>query len=147
MIMPLFPTLLLLFLLVPVAEIYLLIQVGREIGALPTVALVIATAVLGAWLLRRQGLSTLMRARGSLERGELPALEMLEGLILVVGGALLLTPGFVTDAVGFACLVPALRQAVIRRIVASGRWVRAEGGYGVGQPGNRVIDGEFRRED
>lgn len=145
--MPLFPLLLLLFLLIPVGEIYLLIQVGSEIGALPTVGLVIGTAVLGAWLLRHQGLSTLMRARESLDRGDLPALELLEGVILLVGGALLLTPGFVTDAIGFACLVPMLRQALVRQVVSRGQWVRREPPDDQGPPGGRVIDGEYRRED
>lgn len=145
--MPIFPILLLLFLLVPVAEIYLLIQVGREIGALPTVGLVIATAVLGAWLLRQQGISTLMRARESLDRGELPALQLLEGVILLVGGALLLTLGFVTDVIGFACLVPALRQALVRQVVARGQWVHSDTPEAPDQPGSRVIEGEFRRED
>lgn len=145
--MPLFPILLLLFLLVPVAEIYLLIKVGQEIGALPTIGLVVATAVLGAWLLRQQGLSTLMRAREMLDRGELPALQLLEGVILLVGGAMLLTPGFVTDVIGFACLVPALRQALVRQVVARGHWVRVETPADSERPGNRVIEGEFRRED
>lgn len=148
MIMPLFPALLLLFLLIPVAEIYLLIQVGSVIGALPTVGLVVGTAVLGAWLLRQQGFSTLMRARESLDRGELPALEMIEGLILLVGGALLLTPGFVTDTIGFACLVPALRRMLVRQIIDRGRWVRVDGvRREADQPGSRVIDGDYRREE
>lgn len=145
--MPLFPPLLIAFLLVPVAEIYLLIQVGQEIGALPTVGLVIATAVLGAWLLRQQGLSTLMRARESLDRGEVPALQLLEGVILLVGGALLLTPGFVTDVIGFACLVPALRQALVRQVITRGQWVQREAPGDSERPGGRVIDGDYRRED
>lgn len=145
--MPVFPILFLLFLAVPVAEIYLLIQVGQRIGALPTVGLVVGTAVLGAALLRHQGISTLMKAREMMDRGELPAMQLLEGLFLVVGGALLLTPGFVTDAVGFLCLVPALRRWVIGQVIARGRWVTVSSAPTEDRPGHRVIDGEFRREE
>ena len=102
----------LLFLLVPMLEIYLLIQVGGVIGALPTVLLVVLTAFIGAYLLRQQGFATLQKAQESLARGELPAGSLLEGAILLVTGALLLTPGFFTDAVGFICLVPVARQAI-----------------------------------
>jgi len=98
--MPVFRYLFLLFLLVPLVEIYFLIQVGKVIGAGWTVFFVVFTAVLGAALLRVQGLSTLNRVQRSLERGRLPAVELLEGLMLLVAGALLLTPGFVTDAIG-----------------------------------------------
>ena len=104
----------LLFLLVPLVEIYFLIKVGNLIGAIPTIALVVFTALLGAMLLRFQGLTTLTRSRHVLAQGQLPALEMLEGVLLLFAGALLLTPGFFTDAIGFAFLVPPLRQAVIR---------------------------------
>jgi len=76
----------------------------------PTLIIVIGTAALGTWLLRQQGLSTLARARSRLDSGELPATQLIEGAILLVGGALLLTPGFMTDAVGFACLVPPSRR-------------------------------------
>jgi len=93
-----FQILFLLFLLIPLLEIYLLIKVGGIIGALPTVFIVVFTAVLGAWLLRIQGLSTLMRVRSTLAQGGIPAVEMLEGAVLLVAGALLLTPGFFTDA-------------------------------------------------
>jgi len=106
--------LLLLFSTIPLVEIYLLISVGQVIGTIWTVLMVVFTAVLGAALLRSQGLSTLRRGQEPSARGEIPALEMIEGLMLLVGGALLLTPGFVTDANGFICLLTPLRQAVIR---------------------------------
>jgi len=147
--MPTFPLLFLLFLLVPLFELWFLIRVGSWIGALPTVALVVLTAVLGAALARRQGVATLARVRAALERGETPAIEMLEGLVLLAGAFLLLTPGFFTDALGFACLVPGLRRwlalGLLRRIV-----VIAPGGRPPGpdqRPGQRTIEGEFRRED
>jgi UPF0716 protein FxsA len=78
-----------------------------------TIFLVVFTAVLGAWLLRIQGFSTLRRIQQTVNQGGLPAVELLEGAVLLVAGALLLTPGFFTDAIGFACLVPALRRALI----------------------------------
>ena len=103
----------LLFLLVPLIEIYFLIQVGSVIGAIPTIALVVFTGLLGAMLLRFQGLATLQRTRMTMAQGQLPAMEMMEGVLLLFSGALLLTPGFVTDAIGFAFLIPPLRRAVI----------------------------------
>ena len=108
-----FPTLVAAFLTVPIVEIYLLIQVGGLIGALPTIGLVVLTAVIGAVLLRIQGLQTYLRFHRSLSAGRYPATEMLEGVALLVGGVLLLTPGFFTDAIGFVCLVPFTRRALI----------------------------------
>ncbi len=151
--MPFFPVLLALFFLVPLVEIYILIEVGGLIGALPTVFLVVATAVIGAGLLRWQGLTTWLRVQQTLARGELPAVEMLEGAVLLVGGALLLTPGFVTDALGFLCLIPPARQAAIRAFLRRGR-VTVHRASGSGRPGDRrggprgrVIEGEWRRDD
>lgn len=108
------PLLLLVFILVPVLELYLLLKVGGVIGALPTIAIVIVTAVIGTWLLRQQGMATLQRFQSNLGQGKLPAMEMIEGMVLLFGGALLLTPGFLTDAIGFLCLIPVTRQALIR---------------------------------
>lgn len=111
---------LLLFVTVPLVELFLLIEVGKGIGALYTIALCLLTAALGTALLRQQGLQTLARARVNLDRGTLPAIELIEGVALAVGGLLLLTPGFVTDAIGFACVLPPTRRIfvglVLRRI-------------------------------
>jgi len=141
--------LLLAFLLVPLAEIYVLIQVGGVIGALSTVALVVLTAVLGAALIRTQGLATIERMRAALDRGEVPAVEILEGVCLLLAGALLLTPGFVTDSVGFVLLVPRLRRSAILALLERG--VIRSAGPGPRGPsggdGGRVIEGEYRRED
>ncbi len=104
----------LLFLIIPIIEIYLLIQVGSVIGAFYTILLIILTAIAGAFLLRIQGLATLRRVQEAVAMGKVPAMELLEGLMLLVGGALLLTPGFFTDALGFICLIPTLRQGIIR---------------------------------
>jgi UPF0716 protein FxsA len=108
--MPLF----LLFIFVPLVEIYFLIKVGNVIGAFPTVLVVVSTAIAGAWLLKQQGLATLMRFQASTAQGRVPAQEMAEGLALAFGGALLLTPGFVTDIIGFLCLIPITRKGIIR---------------------------------
>jgi len=108
------------FIITPVIEMYLLIQVGGLIGALPTIGLVLLTAMIGLALLKQQGLSTLMRANQKLASGDLPAEEVVEGLLLAVGGALLLTPGFVTDFIGFSCLLPFTRAAIAKRIIAKG---------------------------
>ncbi len=146
--MSLFPPLLALFVLVPLIEIYLLIRVGGLIGAGWTVFLVVATAFLGAMLVRAQGLATVARIRSQLDHGTLPALELLEGLFLLIAGALLLTPGFFTDAIGFACLIPPLRRALIR--AALDRGLIREAGRGPpagGDTGRRTIEGEFRHID
>lgn len=99
---------------VPILEIAVFIQAGKWIGLWPTVGIVILTAVAGTALLRIQGLSTIARARESLEAGQLPVAEVFDGLCLLIGGALLLTPGFITDALGFLLLIPTVRL-VLRR--------------------------------
>lgn len=134
--MPLF---LLLFVGVPLLELYFLIQVGSEIGAIPTIGLSILTAVIGASLVRLQGFAVLMRVRDASQRGEVPALEMLHGALLLLAGLVLLLPGFFTDVIGFLLLVPALRRRLIRRFV---RVVPAQGP----ESGPKVIEGEYRRE-
>ncbi len=101
----------LVFVIVPLVEIYVLIAVGDVIGAAWTVVAVVATAILGAWLVRLQGILTLHRAINSMRSGEIPAKELVEGFFLLLAGALLITPGFVTDTIGFLCLTPSLRQA------------------------------------
>lgn len=110
----------LLFLVVPIIEMYVLIEVGGLIGPWPTIGLVALTAMIGVALLRQQGFSTLMRGRARLNAGELPAREMLEGLLLAVGGALLLTPGFITDSLGFLLLLPPTRWFVVRALLRRG---------------------------
>ncbi|MFT5172981.1 MAG: UPF0716 protein FxsA [Gammaproteobacteria bacterium] len=119
-VMPIGKILFLAFLLIPVAEIYVLIQVGGVLGVLPTIVLIVFTAVLGSMLIRSQGLATLAGVRTSMERGEVPALQLMEGMCLLVAGALLLTPGFVTDSVGFILLVPPLRRAMILSVLERG---------------------------
>lgn len=150
-----FQLLLLLFLVVPIVEIYVLIQVGGSIGAGPTVALVVLTAVAGAALVRAQGFRAWVRVQQAMNAGEIPAVEMLEGLLILIAGVLLLTPGFVTDGLGFLLLIPPLRRPLIRGALARGmmrvRGTRpASRGSAKGRPdarrGGRVIEGEFKRK-
>ena len=111
----------LLFTVIPVVEIYLLIKVGSLIRALPTVALLLAISMTGAWLVRHQGFEILRRIQAELAQGRLPAAELLDGAMVLVGGVLLLTPGFFTDALGLFFLFPASR-AVIKQFV--GLWLQ-----------------------
>ncbi len=137
------------FLIVPFVEIYLLLQLGGIVGVLPTILLVVFTAVLGAWLLRRQGFATLQRFQASLAKGEIPAYEMIEGPMLLVGGALLLTPGFFTDAMGFACLIPQARRRLARYVIEN-HLINAQTGapfQGAKPKQGNVIEGEFEKED
>jgi len=110
--MPFF-LLLFLFVMVPIAEISLLIRVGGSIGTFNTIVFVIFTAVLGAYLVRQQGFATLNKLQGEMNAGRMPAMQIAEGVALLFAGAVLMTPGFMTDAVGFAILVPAIRQTFI----------------------------------
>ena len=102
------------FLLVPIIEIALFIQVGGLIGLWPTLAIVVLTAVLGTWLVRTQGMMALGQLRSSFERLQDPAEPLAHGAMILFAGALLLTPGFFTDAFGFALLMPPVRMAVYR---------------------------------
>jgi UPF0716 protein FxsA len=114
--LPAVPLLILLFILVPIAEIYVIIQVGQAIGPLPTIALLIVDSLLGAWLLRRQGRLAWLAFRDALAVGRMPHREILDGVMVILGGAFLLTPGFLTDIVGVVLLIPPTRRVI-------GRWV------------------------
>jgi UPF0716 protein FxsA len=150
---------LLLFIFVPVVEMWLLITVGQQIGAVSTIGLVLLTAFIGVSLLRYQGAAALLKARSKLSSGELPAREIADGLFFAVGGALLLTPGFVTDVIGFACLTPGIRTVIIGFFAS--RFSRGQTRY---SPASRqqsehtpetkasfenshVIDGDFERHN
>ena len=105
------------FTLIPVAEIYLLIKVGSQIGAAKTVAIVIATGFAGAYLARMQGLQTMLKVRLGLQQGQLPTEELLDAVLIFVAGVVLLTPGFITDAAGLLLLVPETRYFAKRYII------------------------------
>jgi UPF0716 protein FxsA len=113
--------LLLLFVLVPIIELVLLVEIGQLVGTLPTIALIIFTGVLGAFLVRRQGVQVLTRIRAELQGGRLPADSIFDGAIILVAGAFLVTPGILTDTLGFLCLIPATRRFIKQLI-----WTRME---------------------
>lgn len=168
-----FPVLLFLFIVVPIVEIALFVQVGGFLGLWPTIALVLVTAIVGASLVRSQGIATLMSVQQRLQQGELPAQQIVEGVMLAVSGVLLLTPGFMTDALGMVVLLPAPRAMLAKQLMsrvkvqgmASGSGFSA--GFGGGQgfgghspfghqdsepfnsrsSGGDVFDGEFERKD
>jgi UPF0716 protein FxsA len=153
----------LLFIALPILELWLLFQVGEEIGFLPTVALVLATGALGVYVLRTQSFNTFRRAQSRLQTGELPGKEIMEGFFIAVGGALLLTPGFITDVFAIVLLLPFTRRWLVRYLLGSGRmtaFTRQPGSgftfmhMGGAQPrprngndsGQDVYEGEFTRE-
>jgi UPF0716 protein FxsA len=160
----------LLFILVPLVELYFIIVVGDMIGALWTVLLVLMTAVIGVNLLRLQGMSTLGRAQRNMAQGQVPAMEMMEGVALAVAGILLITPGFITDSIGFLLLLPVTRRTIIQYMMTRATLYTnmhgSQGGFQSGsyhehhaskrgpdpstKRGDRVghtIDGEYKRED
>ena len=120
--------LLLLFIVVPAVELALLIEIGRRIGTLETIGLIVVTGLVGAAMARSQGLRVLSRVRQEMSTGEMPAGSLLDGVLILLASALLITPGVLTDAVGFLCLMPGFRGLVkrelarrIRRAVEEGR--------------------------
>lgn len=127
--------LVLVFVLVPLAELALLVWIGERVGLLPTVALVVATGILGAWLARRQGLATWGRFRAASAAGRIPGRELLEGVLVLVAGAVLLTPGILTDVAGFLLLTPPVRRRLVRAIEAR---VRIRMTAAVGRAGART---------
>ncbi len=138
-----------LFLVIPIIEVYLLIEVGGIIGAGWTILLIVLTAVIGVNLLRQQGVSTLMRANQAMSQGQIPAMEMMEGIFLAVGGALLITPGFFTDAIGFICLLPFTRRSIIRFLLLNSTVTSSYSVHQETRPrkDSRTIEGEYHRDD
>jgi UPF0716 protein FxsA len=108
----------LLFVVVPVVEIYVLIQVGQVIGVWWTVVLLVADSILGGWLIRREGSRAWRALRAALDEGRMPARELADGVLVVLGGALMLSPGFVTDAMGILLILP-LTRPVFRNVLSS----------------------------
>ena len=105
---------LILFIAVPIVELFLLIEIGQRVGTLATVGLIIGTGVVGASLARQQGISTLARLRNDLDAGQLPAEPIFDGVLILLAAVVLITPGVLTDLVGFLCLVPAYRRFLKR---------------------------------
>ncbi len=106
-----------LFVVVTLLEIYVLVSVGDTIGGLPTVLLVVITALIGSSLLKHQGWSTMAKAQRSMAEGKTPAFEMMEGVVILISGVMLLTPGFITDAIGLLGLIPLSRRYFINNIL------------------------------
>jgi UPF0716 protein FxsA len=140
--------LIVLFIVVPIAELYVIIQVGQAIGVWPTLALLLADALLGSWLLKHQGQGAWRRFNEALAQGRFPGTEVVDGLLIVVGGTLLLAPGFLTDIVGLIFLIPPTRaivRAILKRFTI-GRFTvvgmgapggfGGKGGFGPGDSGN-----------
>ena len=142
------------FVVVPIVEIYVLIQVGQVIGAWWTVLLLIADSVVGAWLVRHEGSRAWSALRSALESGRMPGTELANGALILVGGTLMLTPGFVTDALGILLILPFTRP-VFRRLLAgvvTRRLVVLSNGPGqTTRPGPRsqgtVVQGEVVDDD
>ena len=153
-----FGRLLLLFLLVPILDLALLVSVGGRIGLGPTLAVVVATAVVGSWLARREGVAAWRRVQSKMATGGIPGPELIDGLLILVSGTLLLTPGFLTDVVGLLGLFPPTRALARRalkgrfersvvaggaRVVPAGPFGPAGGGFGVPFPAEpRIEDAE-----
>ena len=133
-----FAPLLLALVLVPLIEIYFLVQVGQEIGTPATILLLVVISILGAWLVKREGRATWNRLRAAMGRGEIPTKEAVDGAMILFGGALMLTPGFITDILGLLLILPPTRAALkgsFRRVL--GTWVLTRGGV-VGKAGRGV---------
>ncbi|HET7315675.1 FxsA family protein [Salinisphaera sp.] len=137
--------LLLLFIIAPIVELFLLVKIGGIIGVIPTIALVLLTAFIGSQLVRRQGLGVMNRIRSAQARGEAPALPMLDGAALLLAGLLLITPGFISDTLGFLLLIPKLRERLARMLLS--RVVILTPGRGPFGGGDEdTIEGEYRRK-
>lgn len=117
-----------LFVVVPIVELWVIIEVGQAIGAWNTIALLLLVSFVGAWLVKREGLGVIRRFRRQLDEGRIPGRELADGVLIIVAGALMLTPGFVTDVVGLLLLLPftraGIRRTVLRRLSSKVYWRR-----------------------
>ena len=154
------PILFIIFVVVPIIEIAIFIQAGDWFGLGPTLFTIVLTAVIGISLLRQQGLSTLYKAQQKMNHGEIPAMEMVEGIMLAVSGALLITPGFFTDGVGFLLLIPMFRRFLFNTALRNKIQMHAqaqsssfdahsfdEQPFDSSVHSNRTIDGDYKKTD
>jgi UPF0716 protein FxsA len=135
---------------VPLLEIVLFIKIGGAIGTIPSVFIVVFTAVLGALLLRHQGFFTMQKLQDSMQRGEFPALVMLESVFFFIAAVLLLIPGFFTDTIGALLLIPPVRKVLVSKLSGFQQFGPPPGGPGgpsEDKSGSRVIEGEYKRDD
>ena len=133
--------LLLLFIIVPIVELAIIITVGSRLGVLTTVVLLVAVSIVGAWMVKFEGLGVLNRIQHGLSQGELPTTELVNGGLILLAGALMLTPGFLTDGVGLALLLPPVR-AFVRPMLAK-RFRGHIQGSSHGFDDNGLTGGEF----
>jgi UPF0716 protein FxsA len=129
------PVLFLLFLAVPFVELYVILQVGQAIGALNTIGMLVVVSAVGAWLVKREGLGVVRRVQERVDRGAVPGRELVDGVLILFAGALLLTPGFVTDLVAILLLFPPVRAAV--RVSAT-RYLRRRADIRIFGPGRHL---------
>lgn len=135
---------LIIFVIIPLLEVFAFIQVGDEIGVFKTLLLCVLTAMIGGMLVRQQGLETLVKAQNNFRSGQIPLDALFDGFCIVIAGAMLLTPGFVTDTMGFLLLIPPFRKFVREKIAASGKFKVY--GAGTEQPrahDSDVIEGDY----
>tara|TARA_B100001173_G_scaffold276656_1_gene257664 strand:- start:422 stop:847 length:426 start_codon:yes stop_codon:yes gene_type:complete len=132
------------FIILPILEMYILIKVGGSIGAFNTILLVLLTAFVGLILLRAQGFQTLFNARNKIQNSELPAQEIFSGFFLAIGGALLLTPGFITDIIGFLFIFPMTRIYILGWLMQN-LLSKAFSGFSNAQTQNDWIEGEYKK--
>jgi len=118
-----FTKLLILFVIIPVTELYILIEVGKRIGSLTTISIIIFTGILGAYLVKNQGFMILKKIQNDLNDGIMPGDSLIQGAIVLAGGILLLTPGFVTDTVGFIFLIPVSRNVIKKYLL---KWLKGK---------------------
>lgn len=138
-----------LFLIVPLLELYIIIQVGQWIGAWPTIGLLLLESAIGAWLIKREGTRAWRTLQGAIGTGQLPGRELADAALILVGGTLLLTPGFITDIAGFFLILPPTRP-IARRMLgwfATRRLIVASNRFGPAPPpGRRVVPGQVLDE-
>ena len=118
-----FTKLLILFVIVPVTELYILIEVGKKIGSLTTIGIIILTGIIGAYLVKGQGFMILKKIQNDLNEGVIPGDSLIQGAIILTGGIFLLTPGFVTDIIGFIFLIPVSRRVVKKYLL---KWLKGK---------------------
>lgn len=134
---------LIIFVIIPLLEVFAFIQVGDEIGVFKTLLLCVLTAMIGGMLVRQQGLETLVKAQNNFRSGQIPLDALFDGFCIVIAGAMLLTPGFVTDTMGFLLLIPPFRKFVREKIAASGKFKV----YGAGMEQPRAHDSDIIEGD
>jgi UPF0716 protein FxsA len=127
------------FLVVPIVELAVILQVGQAIGVLETVALLVAVSVVGGWLVKREGVGVLRRISTAVQAGRVPGRDLADGALIVLAGALLITPGFLSDLLGIALLLPPVRAA-IRPVLVSALARRAIGGRVRRSGGGTIVD-------